>query len=98
MEDEMATTTARFTRQKISTTVSPKTFDYLDSLTRGGEARNLAEALDLAIEKLLAYENRERLARDTAAYFDNMSEEEAAEERQLETALSQSGLGIDFDK
>jgi hypothetical protein len=91
-------TSPRLARQKISTTVSPTTFDYLDGLMREGEAKNLAEALDLAIERLLVYENRERLARDTSAYFDNMSEEEAFEEQKLEAALSQSSAGIDFDQ
>jgi hypothetical protein len=91
-------TSPRLTRQKISTTVSPRTLAYLDDLIGKGEARTLAEALDLAVERLLAYENRERLASDTAAYFANMSEEEAAEEQRLEAALSQSGTGIDFDQ
>lgn len=93
----MATST-RLTRQKISTTIAPQTFEYLDDLTRSGEARTLAEALDLAIEKLLVHENRERLANDTAAYFENMTDAEAVAERSLEAALSQTTEGIDFDR
>lgn len=91
-------TAARVGRQKISTTISPRTYDYLDSLLRTGESRTLAEAVDLAIEKLLVYENRERLANDTAAYFENMSDAEHAEERRLEALLSQTSEAIDFDK
>ena len=91
-------TTPRLSRQKISTTISPQTLAYLDELIRRGEARNLAEALDLAIERLLVHENRERLATDTSAYFANMTEEEAAEEQRLEAALSQTSTGIDFDQ
>lgn len=94
----MATTTARLSRQKISTTISPQTLSYLDDLIRKGEARTLAESLDLAVERLLVYENRERLATDTAAYFANMTDEEAAAEQRLEAALSQSTAGIDFDQ
>ena len=94
----MAATTARISRQKISTTVSPQTLSYLDDLVGKGEARTLAEALDLAVKRLLVYENRERLATDTAAYFANMTDEEAAEEQRLEAALSQSATGIDFDQ
>ena len=94
----MAATTARISRQKISTTVSPQTLSYLDDLVGKGEARTLAEALDLAVKRLLVYENRERLATDTAAYFANMTDEEAAEEQRLEAALSQSAAGIDFDQ
>ena len=90
--------TARLTRQKISTTVSPETLAYLDNLVEKGEARTLADALDLTVERLLIYENRERLATDTAAYFANMTAEEAAQEQQLEAALSQSASGIDFDQ
>lgn len=91
-------TTPRLTRQKISTTISPQTLAYLDELIRRGEAHTLAEALDLAIGRLLAQENRERLARDTAAYFDGMSPEEAAEEQRLGAALAASAKGIDFDR
>jgi hypothetical protein len=94
----MATTTARLSRKKISTTISPQTLSYLEDLMRKGEARTLAEALDLTIERLLVYENRDRLATDTAAYFANMTDAEAAEEQRLEAALSQSTAGIDFDQ
>lgn len=91
-------TTAGLGRQKISTTVSPRSFEYLDRQIREGKAHTLAEALDTAIEQLLVYENRERLARDTEAYFNNMTEEEAAEEQRLGAALAQSSIGVDFDR
>ena len=91
-------TSPRLTRQKISTTISPRTLDYLESLIASGQAQNLAEALDLAVDRLLISENRERLAEATAAYFENMSEVEAAEERRLEAALSQTSVGNDFDR
>jgi len=91
-------TVARLTRQKISTTISPAALAYLERLIEKGEVRNLAEAIDLAIEQLLIYENRERLERDTAAYFDNMSPEESAEEERLASALSQAARDVDFDR
>jgi hypothetical protein len=91
-------TSPRLTRQKISTTVSSATFSYLEQSIQDGKARNLADAIDLAVEQLLVYENRERLADDTAAYFENMTEEEAAEEQKLEAALSQSAAGVNFDE
>lgn len=90
-------TVPRLARQKISTTVFPATLSYLEKLIRDGHARNLADAIDLAIERLLVYENRERLANDTAAYFDNLSPEALEEENQLGAALSSSATGIDFD-
>jgi hypothetical protein len=91
-------TSARLTRQKISTTISSASLAYLERLIEDGQARTMADAIDLAIERLLVYENRERLANDTAAYFENMTEEEAAEEQKLEAALSQSAAGINFDE
>jgi len=90
-------TVARLTRQKISTTISPTALSYLERLIEKGDVQNLAEAIDLAIDRLLAFENRERLENDTAAYFANLTDKEAAEERSLETALSQSAAGIDVD-
>jgi Arc/MetJ-type ribon-helix-helix transcriptional regulator len=91
-------TVARLSRQKISTTISPATLAYLQRLIEKGEAQNLAEAIDLAIERLLLFENRERLERDTAAYFDGMTPEESAEEERLGAALAQAARGIDFDR
>lgn len=90
-------TVARLTRQKISTTISPEALSYLEELIEKGEVHNLASAIDLAIERLRAFENRERLENDTAAYFANLTEEEAEEERALEAALYQSAAGIDVD-
>jgi hypothetical protein len=98
LEDRYMATSVRLTRQKISTTISPATLAYLEQLIHNGQARTLADAIDLAVEQLLVYENRERLATDTAAYFANMTEEEAAAEQKLEAALSQSAVGINFDE
>jgi ribosome-associated translation inhibitor RaiA len=88
---------ARLTRQKISTTISANALAYLERLIAKGEAQNLAKAIDLAIDRLLAFENRERLENDTAVYFANLTEKEAAEERTLEAGLSQSAAEIDVD-
>lgn len=89
---------SRLTRQKISTTISPTAFAYFEHMIKNGEAQNLAEAIDFAIQRLLVFENRERLENDTAAYFANLTEEEDAEEKALEQALSQSAAGIDIDR
>jgi len=63
---------AKKTRRKISTTVSPETGAYLQALIRRGKAANLAEALDSAVAQARRLENRLRLARDTAAYFEEL--------------------------
>lgn len=91
-------TPARLNRQKISTTVAPETLAYLERLVRNREAGTLADAVDLVVERLLAVENRERLERDTAAYFDEMPEQEAAEDRQLAALLAGGGRKVDFDR
>jgi hypothetical protein len=91
-------TPVRLTREKISTTISSASLSFLEQLIEKGEARTLADAIDLAIVRLLVYENRERLANDTAAYFDNLSPEAMEEENQLAAALSSGVKGIDFDR
>ena len=91
-------TVARLARQKISTTISPSTFTYLQQLIETRQAHTLAEAIDLAVEQLRVRENRERLADATASYFANLTEEASTEEQNLETALAQSAQGIDFDR
>jgi hypothetical protein len=91
-------TTARLTRQKISTTISSATLSYLEGLIKRGEARTLAEAIDLAVRQLLVFENRERLATDTVTYFEQLSPEAAEEEEKLGAALANSAKGIDFDR
>jgi hypothetical protein len=76
-------TEARLTRRKISTTISPRTLEYLEGLISSDQAQNLAEALDVAIDRLMVHENCERLAQDTAAYFEKMTDAEAAAEQQI---------------
>lgn len=91
-------TQARVTREKISTTISSATLSQLELLIEKGEARSLADAIDLVVQKLEIFENRERLANDTAAYFDGMSPAQVEEETQLGAALAGSVKGIDFDR
>ena len=91
-------TQARVTREKISTTISSTTLAHLEQLIKKGEARSLADAIDLVVQKLEIFENRERLANDTAAYFDGMSPEQAEEETRLGAALAGSVKRIDFDR
>jgi len=89
---------ARLARQKISTTISPKTFGYLERLIKSRQANTLADAIDLVVEQLLIYENRQRLAEATAAYFANLPDEGADEEHRLGSALAQSARGLDVDR
>ena len=88
----------RLARQKISTTISPKTLGYLERLIKNRHASTLADAIDLVVEQLMMYENRERLAEATAAYFADMPAEGADEEHRLGAALAQSARGLDVDR
>ncbi len=85
-------------RDKISTTIAPESLAYLRRLVAAGKARNLAEALDLAVDRLRRAEQRARLEEATAAYFARLSRDAAAEEKELETALDQSASEVDFDR
>lgn len=85
-------------RRKISTTVAPETYAYLQSLVEAGVTRNIAEALDVAMARLRRVENRTRLGLDTAAYFRGLSSQAAAEESRLENAVDHSTSEIDFDQ
>jgi hypothetical protein len=98
MEDATMAAPARLTRQKISTTISPRTLSYLQQLIDSGEVQTLADAVDLVIERLLVFENRERLDNDTAAYFANLSPEAEEEESRLGSALANSARGVNVDR
>jgi hypothetical protein len=85
-------------RQKISTTIAPRSYAYLKSLIALGKARNLAEALDLALSRLRRAERRARLEQATSAYFENLPAEATREELNLATALDASANESDFDR
>lgn len=88
----------RITRAKLSTTLSHDNYQYLTALVRSGKASSLAEAIDEAVENLRRSENRRRLARATAEYFDALSPEAVAEESSLAESLHDAAGGIDFDR
>lgn len=85
-------------RAKISTTISAETYRYLSQKVSSGEVSNLAEALDRCIHRVRQLENRERLARATANYFDHLDPKAATEESEIARHLASSTNGIDFDK
>ena len=90
--------TSRPTRTKLSTTVAPENYRYLEALIESGRAGNLAAAVDLAIRRARRLENRQRLAAATTAYFENLSPEAIEEERTLGRALTRAAAGIDVDR
>ena len=84
-------------RHKVSTTVAPESLAYLKSLIKRGKARNLAQAVDLAVSRARRVENRARLESDTAAYFARLPARARKEEARLEALLDQGLDDIDFD-
>ncbi len=84
-------------RAKISTTVAPENYRFLTALVKAGKARNLAEAVDEAVENLRRTQNRRRLAQATSAYFDSLTPEELAEEAATASSLHKAAKKIDFD-
>ena len=85
-------------RRKISTTIDPYSYAYLKNMIARGKARNLAEALDLALSRFRRVESRARLEQATAAYFENLPEEAAREELDLAEALDLSADESDFER
>ena len=91
-------------RQKLSTTVSGESYDYLRQLVRSGRARSLAEAVDYAVARVREVENRRRLEESTAAYFARLHAKKtgrsrgraAAEEKALGAALAGVIDEVDF--
>lgn len=85
-------------RVKVSTTIRQEARDYLECLIQTGRAATLAEAIDQVVETAQMADSRERLERDTAAYFESLSPREAEEESRLGSQLAQSLGGVNFDQ
>lgn len=68
-------------RVKISTTVAPESHAYLERLVDRGEASSLAEALDVLVRRHVEDERRAELERRMAEYYEQLTDDEAAEQR-----------------
>ena len=68
-------------RKKISTTVAAHTADFFDQLIASGQAATLAEAIDHTVNRLREQEFRRRLDEEATAYYDSLSDEERAEQK-----------------
>jgi hypothetical protein len=85
-------------RMKISTTIAPEGYAFLQALIKSGKAQNLAEAMDVVLEEIRRADNRQRLERATAAYYESASQEAIDEENQLAASLSGSVADALFDE
>ena len=84
-------------RRKISTTIAPEGYAFLERLVESGKAANLAEAVDLVLREARKIDNRERLERMTAEAYESMSPEALAETKDLEQALTRSAGEMNID-
>jgi|SRR5579859_2740143 hypothetical protein len=87
----------KMAREKLSTTVSAETYQFLQEMVDHGEAANLAEAVDAIVGRMRRVENRRRLADATAKYFEQLPTKAQAEEQELGRDLSAAAGAIDFD-
>jgi hypothetical protein len=67
-------------------------------MVKTGRAESVGEAVDKAVEIARRLDNRATLERQTAAYFKGLGAGAAAEEVDLEDALSAASQEIDFDQ
>jgi hypothetical protein len=85
-------------RKKLSTTIGANSYAYLQQLVKAGRAESVGEAVDKAVEVARRLDNRALLERQTTAYFKGLTSKAAAEETDLEDALSAASQEMDFDQ
>ena len=85
-------------RKKLSTTIGASSYAYLHNMVKAGKAESVGEAVDKAVELARRLDNRASLERQTAAYFKGLTSQAAAEETDLEDALSIASQEMDFDQ
>lgn len=85
-------------RRKLSTTIGANNFAYLHKMVKSGKAESLGEAVDKAVEISRRLDNRATLEYETAVYFKDLAASAAAEEADLENALSAAAQEMDFDQ
>jgi hypothetical protein len=85
-------------RKKLSTTIGASNYAYLHNMVKTGRAESVGKAVDQAVEMARRLDNRATLDRQTAAYFNGLTSKAAAEETDLENALSTASQEMDFDQ
>lgn len=85
-------------RKKLSTTIGASNYAYLHSMVKAGRAESVGEAVDKAVEMARRLDNRATLERQTTAYFKGLNSKAAAQEADLEDALSTASQELDFDQ
>jgi hypothetical protein len=84
------------TRRKVSGSVSPQTFAYLEKMIASRRVENVGEAVDLGIEALQREDHRRRNGH-AASYAAEPSAQEVAEDRATVRAMNDSNPDLLFD-
>ena len=85
-------------RKKLSTTIGAQNYSYLQGMVKAGRADSVGDAVDRAVEVARRVDNRRALDRETARYFAGLALKAAAEEADIENALSSASEEFDFDQ
>lgn len=85
-------------RKKLSTTIGTNNYAYLHNMVKAGRAESVGAAVDRTVEIARRLDNRAALERQTAAYFKGLTSKAAAQEADLENALSAASQEMDFDQ
>ncbi len=85
-------------RKKLSTTIGARNYAYLHEMVKAGRAESVGQAVDKAVQMARRLDNRASLDRQTAAYFEGLNPMAAADERDLEDAMSAASQEMDFDQ
>jgi hypothetical protein len=85
-------------RKKLSTTIGAGNYGYLHDMVKAGRAKSVGEAVDKTVEMARRLDNRATLQCQTAAYFQGLSSQAAAEEIDLEKGIAAASQEMDFDQ
>lgn len=84
-------------RQRRTFSLAPEVLAYIEQVQRKQPASSLSAAVEVIVREQQEAENQARLEQATAAYFEKLGPEAAAEERALEIGLWQTASGLDPD-
>jgi len=84
-------------RQRRTFSLAPEVIEYIEQVQKKQDIPSLSAAFEAIVRERFLAENQTRLEQDTAAYFQNLGPQAAAEERGLEAELWKTGASVDPD-
>lgn len=88
---------ARRRRQRRTFSLAPEIIEYIEQVQKRQDTPSLSAAFEMIVRESQVAEKQAHLEQATAAYFEKLSPEAAAEERALEAGLWQSATSLDPD-